>query len=74
MKMVMTRRGGSGQITEYTSEDNGPIVCKACSAIIISKENLGANETCPYCHNNVNMVLSEDNLIDEDGEDIAIPC
>lgn len=71
---MMTRHGTSGKIESYTQEDDGAIICKACSRIIVSKENLVDDKMCPFCHNDVNVVLASDDLIEDEGEVIAKPC
>ena len=72
----MTRRGtASGKIESYTKQDaDGAIVCQACSRIIVSKENLEHDKFCPYCHNDVNIVLADTEIIEDDDEIIAKPC
>jgi uncharacterized CHY-type Zn-finger protein len=71
----MIKRATSGQIESYThGRDDGAIICKACSRIIVSKENLEHGRTCPYCHNNVDTVLSEKPLVEDNSEVIARPC
>jgi len=73
---MMTRHGQTGKIESYTQEDDGAIICKACSRIIVSKENLVDGKNCPYCHNDVNVILVPDELIEPEGEDedIAVEC
>lgn len=72
--MSMIRRAISGQIENYTDEgEDKALVCQACNRIIVSKVNLEANDGCPFCHNNINQVLStSDNLmVEPEPEDIA---
>lgn len=71
--MSMIRRAISGQIENYTNEgEDKAIVCQACNHIIVSKSNLGENDTCPFCHNDVNTALGNDNLmVEPEPEDIA---
>lgn len=71
--MSMTRRAITGQIENYTEEGSDKaIVCQACQHIVVSQSNLGKNDSCPYCHNNVNSNLSNDSLmVETESEDIA---
>jgi uncharacterized CHY-type Zn-finger protein len=78
----MIRRATSGKIENVAEmEDktsNGAIVCKACSHVVF-KVNLGANNSCPYCHRNVTASLEKvdipDALAEEDDDDvIAVKC
>ena len=64
--MSMIKKGAMGKIESYTQEeDDGAIICQACQKIIVSKVNLGENNTCPYCHRNVNESLSNGDVIAE---------
>jgi uncharacterized CHY-type Zn-finger protein len=69
----MIRRAISGQIVECT--DNGSdkaIVCSACQHIIVSKVNLEKDNACPFCHNDVDSFVLNNNLITEnEADDIA---
>lgn len=71
--MSMIRRAVTGQIENYTNEGSDKaIVCKACQHIIVSQSNLGKDDSCPYCHNNVNSNMSNDGLmVETESEDIA---
>jgi len=71
--MSMTRRAITGKIENYTEEGSDKaIVCQACQHIIVSQSNLGKDDSCPYCHNDVNSDLSNNNLLVEaESEDIA---
>jgi uncharacterized CHY-type Zn-finger protein len=71
--MSMTRRAITGHIENYTNEgDDKAIVCQACQHIIVSQSNLGKDDTCPYCHNNVNSTVGNDNLmVEAEYDDIA---
>jgi len=71
--MSMTRRAVTGQIENYTSEEEDKaIVCQACQRIIVSQSNLGKDDSCPYCHNNVNVSVANDNLmVEPEPDDIA---
>ncbi len=71
--MSMIRRAVTGKIEGCTSEgDDKAIVCQACQHIVVSKSNLGVNDNCPYCHNNVNSPVGNDNLmVEAEHEDIA---
>ena len=80
--MTMIRRATSGKIENVAEmEDkssNGAIVCKACSHVVF-KVNLGANNSCPYCHRNVTASIEKidipDSLADDDEDDvIAVKC
>ena len=71
--MSMTRRAVTGQIENYTGEGNDrAIVCQSCQHIIVSQTNLGKDDSCPYCHNNVNSLLTEPSMFPEkEFDDIA---
>jgi Zn finger protein HypA/HybF involved in hydrogenase expression len=78
MTMIRRATGRTGKIDSYTHEEDNAIVCKACKRPIVSIENLDDGHICPFCHNDVNHVLSGQDLIIEDDidgiEDIAKPC
>lgn len=71
--MSMIRRAITGQIENYTNENKDrAIVCQACQHIIVSQNNLGKDDSCPYCHNNVNSDVSTDSLmVEAEPDDIA---
>lgn len=71
--MSMIRRAVTGQIEDYTGDgEDKAIVCQACNHIIVSQTNLEKDDSCPYCHNNVNVALSEETLmVEAEHEDIA---
>lgn len=71
--MSMIRRAVTGKIENYTEEGSDKaIVCQACQHIIVSQENLGKDDSCPYCHNDVNTDVANDNLmVETEPDDIA---
>jgi len=80
--MTMIRRATSGKIENVgeleDSSDNGAVVCKACSHVVF-KVNLGANESCPYCHRNVAASIGENAIPDSPDDDdesdvVAVKC
>ena len=81
--MTMIRRATSGKIENVAemedSSKNGAVVCKACSHVVF-KINLGANNSCPYCHRDVTASLNKVDIPDSVGDDededdvIAIKC
>jgi hypothetical protein len=81
--MTMIRRATSGKIENVAEMDdkgsNGAVICKACSHVVF-KVNLGANNSCPFCHRNVNASLQKvdipDSLADDedDSDVIAVEC
>ena len=75
--MSMTRRGQSGRITKIAEQEDGALICSACSHIIFSRVNLAANGSCPHCHNPIDRLVTGeilDNDTVDEGDDIALPC
>lgn len=74
--MTMYRQGtGSGKIEQFTAQNDGAIVCQACSRIIVSSDNLVQGKNCPFCHNPVNKMLGSNDIASDDNSDvIAEPC
>jgi hypothetical protein len=71
---MMIRRA-KGRIDSYTKEtEDGAITCGACSRIVVSKENLTDGKFCPYCHQDVNIVLADEELVEDTSDDIAVEC
>lgn len=71
--MSMIRRAVTGKIENFTDEnDDRAVVCQACNRIIVSKTNLGNNNTCPFCHNDVSLAINNTNLmVEAEPDDIA---
>jgi uncharacterized CHY-type Zn-finger protein len=73
----MIRRGATGQITDFSNEDDNDgkaIVCQACSRIIVSESNLENGTNCPYCHNDAYTPLKSSEFFDDTGDDLAKSC
>ena len=70
----MMVRHGTGRIDSYIKEEDGTITCGACSRIVIAKENLTDGRFCPFCHNDVNIVLADEDLVESASDDISIEC
>ena len=66
-------RGATSRIMDFSERDDGIVICKACARIIISRVNIDQGK-CPFCHRDVQTSLAVDPLIDDDDEDIALPC
>lgn len=69
--------GRSGHIEQtFLGEQNdGAIVCQACSRVIFGRDNLDQRGHCPFCHRSPDLSLSDD-LFDDDDDDpiIAVDC
>jgi hypothetical protein len=80
--MAMIRRA-TGRIENVadSNEREGVIVCRACSHIVF-RVNLGANNSCPFCHRDASVsietpVVADADFADDDDNDpdvIAIKC